>query len=359
MKILEVISQMMFRGGGEVFFSFLVCELEKSQDVYCLVLHDGFDPSFEYLKEKFAGRFFTCNKKNGFDLKAAKRFKEIVDQIKPDLVHSHCQCVVTYFLAFKTRKTAFRYYHTLHSTAKTEAPFYDRVLKKILVRKSRLSLIAISPAVAKTAKDIYKKDVPVIENGIDMTPYANVKAKQIWSGNFICVAGFRPVKNHELLFKGFAELKKEGRAFHLTCCGGGETLEASKKLVRELGIENEVIFTGWIKDVSPLLMQSDCFVLTSHYEGSPISIIEGLASALPCIAPKVGGIPDLIDEENGILFEPEQLASLHDALNIFYDNPNSYPIHSQNALKSAKRHNMEECAKTYARLFESDCLKQE
>ncbi len=353
MRILEVMSQMMLRGGGEVFFSSLVSELDKNQDVYCVVLHDGLDSSFAYLEEKFAGRFFTCHKKNGFDLKAAKRFKEIVEEVQPDIVHSHCQSLITYFLAYRTHKTAFVYFHTLHSTAKTEAPFCDRLLKKILIHHARVSLIAISPAVAKTAKDVYGKDVPVITNGVDLTPYEGAKAKEKWNSNFICVAGFRPVKNHELLFRGFAELKKSGRAFHLTCCGGGETLEASKQLVKTLGIEQEVTFTGWIKDVSSYLSNADCFVLTSHYEGSPISIIEALAGGLPCIAPKVGGIPDMIKDGNGILFEPEDLKSLTGALSAFYDNPPIYCSYSNNALNSAKQYDMKECAKAYTLLFEN------
>ncbi len=351
MRILEVMSQMMFRGGGEVFFASLATKLEKSEDVYCLILHGGIHPSFAALEERFKGRFFTCHKRNGLDLRAAKRFKEIVNAVHPDIVHSHCQCISTYFIAFGVRKTSFLYFHTLHSVAKKEAPIYDRTLKKILIKHNRLSLIAISPAIAKTAEHVYRTKPTIIPNGIDETPYVSMKAKQQWNGNFICVAGFRPVKNHELLVRGFAELKKRGHPFRLVCCGGGETLEVSIQLAKTLDIDKETTFTGWIDNATPYLIEANCFVLASHYEGSPLSVIEGLSCALPCIAPDVGGIPDLLNGGNGILFKPENPESLADALEFFYLHPDLYPAYSEKALQSAKKHGMVECARVYIETF--------
>lgn len=351
MKIIEVISQMRKRGGAEVFFASLACFLAKENDVYCVVLHNGLDPSFEKFAQTFEGKLFFCGKRKGIDFKANSKLRKIITGIHPDVVHSHCQCAMSIFLTFGLKKLPFRYYHTMHSIAQKESPFYDRLVKKFLISTHRMCLIAISKSVEETVKTTYGIHCPVIENGIDMERYMPIVPKKLFSGNFICVAGFRAVKNHSLLLHAFSQLEKRGVNFHLTCCGDGDTLSESKQLSKKLAINDRVTFAGQVSDILPYLSANDCLVLSSHYEGSPLSVIEALSAGLPCIAPNVGGIPDILNQANGLLYKKDDLNSLVDALLFFFENGDDYQKFSLSAKTSSENFSMVRCADEYVQLF--------
>jgi glycosyltransferase involved in cell wall biosynthesis len=69
-----------------------------------------------------------------------------------------------------------------------------------------------------------------------------------------------------------------------------------------LGLERRIQFLGWQPDIAAVLKKLDIVLLTSHWEGLPVVIIESLASGLPVVATKVGGVPELvIDGVNGFL----------------------------------------------------------
>ncbi|MBI2055014.1 MAG: glycosyltransferase family 4 protein [Candidatus Sungbacteria bacterium] len=95
--------------------------------------------------------------------------------------------------------------------------------------------------------------------------------------------------------------------------GGGEDETRLRKLIEELDAAHKVFLTGFVKDAWRLLRGLDCFILTSVKEGLPYVIMEAMAAGLPIIATNIGGIPDLlVQNESGILVapkDPEMLAA--------------------------------------------------
>jgi len=85
-------------------------------------------------------------------------------------------------------------------------------------------------------------------------------------------------------------------------------------LAQELGIEHRLVFAGFRQDVPDLLNLFDIFVLPSRKEGLGTSIIEAMASGLPVIASNVGGIPELVTQNTGILVPPRDPQSLAAAM---------------------------------------------
>ena len=89
--------------------------------------------------------------------------------------------------------------------------------------------------------------------------------------------------------------------------GGNGKVEKLQKMIKESGIENLVKYEGWVsgEKKSELLNMADAFILPSYTEGVPISILEAESYGLPILSTPVGGIPEIVvDEENGILFSP-------------------------------------------------------
>lgn len=106
-----------------------------------------------------------------------------------------------------------------------------------------------------------------------------------------------PIKNAAMAIEAFERLlSREGAGLHLrlVVAGDGELRSVLEAQVRQAGIEQQVQFIGWQKDVSQLYSQFDLVVLTSLNEGTPVALIEAMAAGLPFVATEVGGVPDLM-----------------------------------------------------------------
>lgn len=126
------------------------------------------------------------------------------------------------------------------------------------------------------------------------------------------------------LLDAFAEVKEMGKPVYLRMAGAGPQLLEVKLRAKQLGLLNSCVFTGAYTE--PLgrnvFMQSlDVFVLPTLAEGTPNSIIEAMAHGLPIIASAVGGIPDMISMDIGILVPPGDNAALAQAMQQLADDP--------------------------------------
>lgn len=104
-------------------------------------------------------------------------------------------------------------------------------------------------------------------------------------------------KNHMVILETLSELKD----LKLVCiiCGEGQKKEALKARAKELGIENQVIFAGYVENTMEVLKQSDCFIFPSLREGLPVAVMEAMAVGLPVIASDIRGVRDLIRHTSG------------------------------------------------------------
>ena len=118
------------------------------------------------------------------------------------------------------------------------------------------------------------------------------------------------------LFEAIAALRADIPGVRLVCAGEGELANVRDR-ARALGIGSRVRLAGWMnpRQLDELLARSAVFVLPSHAEGVPVSLLEAMAAGCPVIASAIGGIPDVIrDGENGLLVPPGDPAALAAAL---------------------------------------------
>ena len=112
------------------------------------------------------------------------------------------------------------------------------------------------------------------------------------------VGRLTPIKNHRLFLESVSVLlrnnKNKGTRFLIV--GDGELREKLKEGTKGLGLEERVIFTGWIRRLESLYADLDVLALTSNNEGTPVAAIEALAAGVPVIATDVGGVRELISE---------------------------------------------------------------
>ncbi|MCQ2802425.1 MAG: glycosyltransferase [Bacilli bacterium] len=108
---------------------------------------------------------------------------------------------------------------------------------------------------------------------------------------------------------------------HYLICGIGPELESLKALAKKLGIENQIHFLGFRQDIKEIMLSCDIFLFTTLQEGLPRSLMEAMASGLPCIASNIRGNIDLIEDGiNGILCNPKDSNSFANSIKFLINN---------------------------------------
>jgi L-malate glycosyltransferase len=176
------------------------------------------------------------------------------------------------------------------------------------------------------SKGLDSKKITLINNGINLDffqPVDSMKArKRIGLKNdqliLLSIGSLNKNKNHALLINALAEIVTSKDSLHLYIIGEGEEQKILKKQIKELKLEKKITLLGLVdhKSISEWMKATNIFILPSRNEGTPNSLLEAMASGLPVIASKVGGIPELIQENiEGLLFESDSKDDLKEKLN--------------------------------------------
>lgn len=136
------------------------------------------------------------------------------------------------------------------------------------------------------------------------------------------VGRLAPVKNHTLFLQAAVLVRQKFPNARFAIVGDGAERPRLERMVNRLGLRESVIFTGWQKEVIPIYSDLDVNIISSIHEGTPVSIIEALASGCPVVATRVGGLPDLLQGgELGQLVTPNNPQALADAIIHTLENP--------------------------------------
>jgi len=163
-----------------------------------------------------------------------------------------------------------------------------------------------------------------------------------------------PVKDHSSLLQAFMPIARSARPVGLIIAGDGPMRGATEALSAELGLSNHVRFLGERHDIPEVLKACDVFTLTSIAEGISNTILEAMASALPVVATRVGGNPELV--ENGIcgyLVGAQDVTALTVAYETYLKDPMLRDQHGRNARARAEQNfSLERMASQYAQLYQ-------
>lgn len=304
MKIAVIIPTLEM-AGAEIMCKNLVLELNKREfEVIVISLYKRNTTISKQLELNDIKVIFL-DKKLGFDPRMIVKIKTVLDEEKPNVVHTHLDCLK--YASIAARLSGINHcVHTVHNIAEKESGTVARLINKIAFKKLNVVPVALSQEVKNSIVNVYnlqKKDVPIVYNGIDLSkciPKTSYVHKE--KITFVHVGRFSEQKNHKMLIEAFCEFVQEYENAELLLVGKGDLLNDMKNLVEERNISNKVLFLGERDDVLNILHNADVFLLPSLYEGMPMSIIEAMGTGLPVIASRVGGIPSMIkDKETGCL----------------------------------------------------------
>lgn len=240
------------------------------------------------------------------DKKFSNEFKKILSEGKYDIVHLHTKQWKSFRVEQLAKEAGVKkiIIHA-HSTGidtldkikrEHEQELHNQILQQ-LTEEMATDYWACS---LEAAKFVFGRQIPeyrikIIRNAIDVSKFNyNVKSREEYREKFGIkdeivvgnVGRFVFQKNQDFLFNVISEIGKSvhtGKKYKLLLVGTGEREEEYKQIIRKNNLEKEVIFAGQRTDIAELLSAMDIFCLPSKFEGAPISLIEALASGLPCI----------------------------------------------------------------------------
>lgn len=233
----------------------------------------------------------------------------------PDLIHAHSIYWGGYAAMKISRKHQVPFLVTEHAS-----PFYTllgarhrRYLKQVVREASAVVAVSRGLAAAMEANGV-PAGLPVIPNVVDtdfFIPSSPKKQKRI-GHTFITVANLNANKGIDLLLRAFAESCGSIQTATLIIVGDGPERESLRLLAASLGLANRVTFTGSLdrQQVRHALQQADTFVLASRKETFGVVLIEALSTGLPVIASRSGGPEDIVTQEVGHLFDPDDQHTL-------------------------------------------------
>ena len=190
-----------------------------------------------------------------------------------------------------------------------------------LVNRIGDRVLAVSEEVKRLCVDqehIDARKISVVYNGIDLEPLSsaggvNPFANADWAGAshiVTCIANMRRIKGIDVLVRCAHKVCREfPQAIFLiagTLYEPRAYTEEIQRMVRDLGLENNVKLLGFVENPAALLKMSDAFCLLSRSEGFSNALLEAMACGVPSVVTRVGGNPEaIVDGENGFLVSPE------------------------------------------------------
>jgi glycosyltransferase involved in cell wall biosynthesis len=198
-----------------------------------------------------------------------------------------------------------------------------RLLDRELVGRFADAFVAVAAEDRRKMIEVEGVDpdkIRLIPNGIPdrETPSADVRAELGVAPDapvLGIVCELRAQKALEVLFEAAVRLREELPALKVLVAGDGPERERLEAEVRRLGLEETVLLLGIRRDVPALLDALDVAMLSSDYEGSPLSVMEYMAAAKPIVSTRVGGVPELVEDGvHAVLVPPRDPQALAQAV---------------------------------------------
>ncbi|HII61781.1 glycosyltransferase family 4 protein [Pyrococcus horikoshii] len=282
-----------------------------------------------------------------YGLKSSEELNEFLKDF--DIIHSHHAFTPLSLKALKAGKNMEKgTLLTTHSISFAhESKLWDTLGFTIPLFKSYLKyshrIIAVSKAAKSFIEHFTSVPVLIVPNGVDDERFfpardkEKIKAKFGLEGNVVLyVSRMSYRKGPHVLLNAFSKIEDAT----LVMVGNGEMLPFLKAQTKFLGIENKVVFMGYVPDdiLPEVFRMADVFVLPSiSSEAFGIVILEAMASGVPIIATDVGGIPEVIKENSaGLLVPPGNELKLREAIEKLLKNEELRKWYGNNGRRSVE-----------------------
>lgn len=315
MRVLQLIDSL-HTGGAERMAVNIANSLTSNMDAsyLCATREEGL------LKQSLSAgvQYLFLNKQATIDFKAIKKLHGFIKRNGIDIIHAHSSSFFLGTLMKMLNPKLILIWHDHYGNSE-----YLEHRSKFVLKISSLFFNHVITVNTKlqlwNEENLHIKSVNYLPN---FTIYQNVRPNTILEGNegtrIICLANFRPQKDHINLLQAFSIVKTKHPDWTLHLVGKDYSDAYSndiKDFIKENNLEKQVFIYGSCADISNILSQSTIGVLASKSEGLPVALLEYGVADLPVVATNVGDCHKVIsNSEEGLLVEPQNHNALAEAL---------------------------------------------
>lgn len=353
MKVIQIMPEFGL-AGAETMCENLSYELMKrGENVIVISLYTYHSAITERLEQNGI-KVLYLNKKAGLDLSMIRKLIKIFKSEKPDVIHTH-RYVMQYAIPAAIITGVKHRIHTVHNVAKKENTKVARQLNYLFYKFAHVIPVALSPEIQRTIEIEYKLSIdkiPVVYNGIDLL-------KCIQKDNYgfsdkikiLHIGRFSEQKNHEGLIDAFERVHKDYPNTVLQLIGEGEKKDEIIKKIKDMKLSDCVEILGMQSTVYTFLNKADIFVLPSNYEGIPMTLIEAMATGLPIVATNVGGVPDMLNNQEDAFVVTNACDSIVDAIEQLIRDATLREKFGRNAISKSNRFSSITMAEEYFDIY--------
>ncbi|HRE41967.1 MAG TPA: glycosyltransferase [Ignavibacteria bacterium] len=355
-RILVVVNSSKVNGTEKVVIDIVNNIDSKLFEVFLAIPENG-DINCKILNKNVRIVEYGNIKMNKFNFTSIVNLYNLIKKIKPNLVNSHCSPIPCYiakvFNNIKTVETR----HGIHYDNKNLINLSLIIKLKEFLKYYFIDEISV---ISNSDKELlikylnYKNEkITVINNAFNNDIYKVIK-KNTLSDNFkICSVGrLVKEKNHLYMIEIFYELLKIHPKFHLTIIGSGPEKNNIQNAISNYNLTEKITMINYTNKVLDIISQNNIFLLTSKYEGVPLSVLDALALGLPVISTNVGSIKDVVkDNFNGFTINIDLKELFLKKILYLAENKETFLKFTVNAKNSVKNFTVEKMVKDYENLY--------
>lgn len=350
-------------GGAERLVADMIPEMKCLGHKVDIFLFDGTEtPLLRKLKKHISVSYGAKGVLQMWNLFHFFKLRKLIREGDYDIVHSHnSPAQILTSLVGKNPSTKF--VTTEHNTFTNRRKFNFLKWLDPYIYKAYDHIVCVGNKTYDNLiedVDIDPEKVSVIHNGINLSSFSPDAVKEFTAplppvkpgDKIILMTGsFRKQKDQPTLIRAMAFLPP---GYKLWLAGGWKLKKKAERLSKSLHLDDRIFFLGIRDDIHALMQRADINVLSSHYEGMPLSAVESMASGKPFIASDVPGLSDIAGDAACLVPEADSRA-LADAIVEIFDNPDLSEKISFNCRKKANQFDIRNTVKSHIALYKNLC----
>lgn len=361
LKVVHLVYSFGIGGLERVIVNLVNCSAKRDVEHHIVTLVDD----HEFASQLNGNCHLHClHKREGKDLHCHYRLLKLLKSIKPDVMHTYNFGTIEYHPIAFIEGVPIR----VHADHGRESSYkkIDNPAKYEMFRKLMIPFITYYVVVSNDLQTWGKeklgldKKLRLVFNGIDLKQFEQTEqapSQEKRPYTIVSVGRLVDVKNHQLLINAFSTAllqEPKLKQAQLLIVGDGPNRQMLEAQIKDLNLTDTVKLLGNRNDIPDILNTANVFVLSSKYEAMPMTALEAMACKLPVIAPDVGGVSFILEnQDNGLLIKPESEEAMAEALVLAVNKTQKFEEMGMNGLQRVQKNfSVEAMTEAYFALYQ-------